>query len=259
MYSPPGWSAPNGEFAPMPQNFPPGYVPEGGAGALAGGVPWEQKGGSMMSKWWATVKAVNNETRPFFAAASQNEKGDAIFFAMVSGGVSGAFIGLLYMVIFTVVGAGMFMAFSGRHASGSSGMGSGAFAAGFTVGIAIVYAVVITASSAIGAAGRAFIWGGLHHVLLMLFGGIGERKSFMHTVRAAAYAEGAALPWIWIPVAGPFIAAFYGIRNTIVGYDETHKCGMGRAALVLFAPALCCCACMAFAMLLGGLPALFKP
>ncbi len=257
-YSPPGWTPPGGGFAPMPQNFPPGYVPDTGTAPLEGGVPWEQKGGSFLGKWWATLKACNGDTRPFFAAAAQNEKGDALFFAMVSGGVSGAFIGLLYMVIFGMLSLGFALGMPLGGKGGSAPI-SGAVAAGFSLGIGILYAIFITVGSAMGAAVRPFIWGGLHHVLLLMLGGVGERKTFMHTVRVAAYAEGASMPWIWIPIAGPFIAAFYGIKNLVVGYDETHRCGIGRALLVLFAPVLCCCGCQALMIAMGALPALMKP
>ena len=133
------------------------------------------------------------------------------------------------------------------------------FAAGFTVGFGIFYALIITVSSAVGAAGRAFIWGGIHHIVLLLFGGVGAQKSFMHTVRAAAYAEGSAMPWLWIPIAGPFIAAFYGIRNTVIGYDEAHHCGIGRAVIALFSPAICCCGCAGLMAAMGAIPALMGP
>ncbi len=244
----------------MPANLPPGYTPEGATGTLEGGIPWEQKGGSVASKWWATVNACNGQTRPFFAAAAQNEKGDAITFAMVSGAVSGACIGLLYVVIFGMISAGIMVGMPalGGGKGGSSAL-TGAMAAGFSFGIGIVYAVLITASASVGAAARPFIWGGLHHVLLMMLGGIGERKTFMHTVRVAAYAEGSAMPWIWIPIAGPFIAMFFGIKNIVVGYDETHRCGVGKATLVLFAPFLCCCACNLILVALGLLPMIMKP
>ncbi|MBK8251346.1 MAG: hypothetical protein IPK82_01590 [Polyangiaceae bacterium] len=255
--APGAWQTPNGGFAPMPQNFPPGYIPDAGTAPLEGGVPWEQKGGSFIAKWWETLKACNGQTRPFFAAAAQNEKGDALFFGMISGAISGAFIGLMYVLLFGVLSLGLALGMpSGK---GSSGAISGAFGAGLTMGIGIFYAVLITFSSAVGAAIRPLLWGGLHHLLLMMLGGIGERKTFMHTVRVAAYAEGASMPWIWIPIAGPFIAMFYGIRNLVVGYDETHKCGTGKATLVLFAPFICCCLCNLFIVLLGVSPALFKP
>lgn len=244
-------------FAPIPQNFPPGYVPDTGTPPLEGGVPWEQPGGSILGKWWATLKAVNSETRPFFAAAAQNEKGEAIFFAMISGGISGAFIGILYMLIFGLVGLGLALGMPAGKGAGP--FSSSAFAAGFSVGIGILYAFLITVGAAMGAAVRPFIWGGLHHLLLLLFRSVGETKSFMHTVRVAAYAEGASMPWIWIPIAGPFLALYYGVKGIVVGYDETHKCGVGKALLVLFAPVICCCGCQAFLILLGAIPALTKP
>lgn len=252
----PGYGPPPGAWAPMPAGMPPGYTPPDTTPPLQGGIPWEQKGGSIVGKWWATLKACNDQTRPFFSCAAQNESGDAITFAMVSGGVSGAFIGLLYVVIFTMISAGLMLGLPALGLKGSSGSmaGSSALAAGFTFGIGIFYALLITTMSAVGAAMRAFLWAGVHHVLLMMLGGIGPRKTFMHTVRVAAYSEGAAMPWIWIPVAGPFIAAFYGIKNIVVGYDETHRCGTGRAALVLFAPLICCCGCNLLLVMMGFLP-----
>lgn len=255
VYTPPGWGAPAG-FVPMPQNLPPGYTPDTGTAALAGGVPWEQKGGSFVAKWWATVKAVNNDTRPFFAAAGQNESGDAITFAMVSGAVSGAAIGLFYFLIFAAFSAGLMIALPGLGHGAKGSAGGAAMAAGFTFGMGIFYALMITVMSAMTAAVRPFLWGGLHHVLLSLFGGIGERKTFMHTVRVAAYAEGASMPWIWVPIAGPFIAIFFGIKDLVQGYDEVHRCGTGKALLVLFSPLICCCACNLLLALLGVIPAL---
>ena len=242
----------------MPANLPPGYVPEGATATLQGGIPWEQKGGGILSSWWATMKACNGETRPFFATAAQNEKGEAITFGMLSGAVSGAFMGLLYVMVFGMVSAGLMIGMPALG-GGKTSPGGTAIAAGLTFGLGLFYAAVITVGGAMKRAVRPFLWGGLHHVLLMMLGGIGERKSFMHTVRVVAYAEGSAMPWIWIPVAGPFIAMFFGVKNLVVGYDETHRCGIGKALLVLAAPFLCCCGCGVMVMLLGMVPAFLKP
>ncbi|MEZ4315211.1 MAG: hypothetical protein R3F14_44920 [Polyangiaceae bacterium] len=111
----------------MPQNFPPGYVPDTGTAPLEGGVPWEQSGGSFLRKWWETVKACNHQTRPFFAAAAQNEKGDALFFGMVSGAVQGAALGLLYVLMFGALSLGLAL---GMPAGGKGGPMAGAFGAG---------------------------------------------------------------------------------------------------------------------------------
>ena len=232
----------------MPANFPPGYTPETDTAALQGGIPWEQKGGNLLAKWWDTVKAANRQPRPFFAACAQNEKGDAIVFAMVSGLLGGALFGLLYIVIVLAVSAGLMMGFAPRgHGSAAPQM----FAAGITLGLGVFYAIMFTIGGAVIAVMRAFLWGGVHHLVLMLFGGTGQGRSFMHTVRALAYAEGAAIPWAVIPVVGPFIALFYAIRNVAIGYDEAHRSGVGRALIPIFSPAACCCCCMGVFTLLG--------
>ncbi|MFO0586139.1 MAG: hypothetical protein U0441_01305 [Polyangiaceae bacterium] len=247
-YSPPGWRAPNGQFAPMPANFPPGYTPETDTAALQGGIPWEQKSGSLLARWWDTVKAANSQPRPFFAACAQNEKGEAILFAMVSGLLGGALFGLFYIVIMIAVSAGLML---GLPHAGRGAHGAEMFAAGITVGLGVFYAITFTIFGAVAAVVRAFLWGGVHHLVLMLFGGVGQGRSFMHTVRALSYAEGAAIPWACIPIVGPFIALFYAIRNVAIGYDEAHRSGIGRALLAVFSPAMCCCCCMGFFALLG--------
>jgi hypothetical protein len=242
----------------MPANLPPGYTPEGYTATLEGGIPWEQQGGSLLGKWWATVKACNGQTRPFFACAAQNEKADAILFSVLSGALAGAALGLFYLLIFSAIGAGMFMGVSSLGPK-SSTPGANAVAAGVSIGAGILYAIMATVMYAVMAAIRPFLVGGLHHVLLLMFGGVGERKSFMHTVRVVAYAEGSAYPWIWIPIAGPFIVIYYVIKGLVLGYDETHRCGTGKALLVLFAPLLCCCACYAIMFALTAGTSLMKP
>lgn len=241
-YSPPGWSAPSGAFAPMPANLPPGYIPEGGTASLEGGViPWEQQGGSFLGKWWATVKLCNGQTRPFFAVAAQNEKADAITFSVLSGAITGAILGLLYIIIFSAVGAGVMLGAPVLGSSKSSTPGATAAIAGMSIGIGLIYAVMAVIMWAVMGAIRPFLAGGLHHVLLLLFGGVGERKTFMHTVRVAAYTEGSSTIWMWIPIAGPFIALYFMTKGFVQGYDETHRCGVGKALLVILAPAFCCC------------------
>lgn len=246
-----GWGAPPGHggagWPRGPEPTPPPGYPPAVTPALEGGVPWEQTTGSVFTRWWETVKAVNNDTRAFFSAAAQNESSGAITFAMMTGAMVGLAIGLLYLVIFTIFGAAIMAALSTLGARGSASpgasVGAGALAAGIGFGVGLIYAVIITAGATMGAAIRPFLWGGIHHVVLLMLGGVGERKTFMHTARVAAYTEGASLAWVLIPIAGPFLAAIFGVKNLLQGYDETHRCGIGKALLAVFAPFLCCCLC----------------
>jgi hypothetical protein len=229
--------------------MPPGYTPQTGASPLGGGVPWEGEGG-LFGRWWETVKAANGDSRPFFAAAAQNESGNAITFSMMAGGLGGAVMGLIYAIIFGIFGTAIMAIFSSVPARGVAGAG-GAMAAGMGI-LAIFYFFALAIGGVVGGAIGPFIGGGIHHLILMMLGGIGQGKTFMHTVRVAAYGYGAAQAWMLIPIPplAALVTAVFGIKNLAIGYDETHKCGTGKALLAIFAP-LICCICYAAMVALG--------
>jgi hypothetical protein len=222
--------------------MPPGHVPgTGGAAPLAEGIPWEGQDGSLFSRWWRTVKLVNFETRPFFAAAAQSNNGlHAATFNTMSGAIWGVALGFVYFVLFSVLGGvGMF-----------SGMGkSSAAAAGFGVGLGLFYWVLMAVSQAFYGFIGPWMGGGIHHVLLMIFKAVPPHREFQHTVRGFGYAVGATTPWMLIPVFGVFPAMFFGIKNLVQAYDEMHQCGVGKVVLALLSPVLCCCIC--YAVMIG--------
>ena len=231
-----------GGFAaqPPPPGMPPGHVPStSGTAPLPEGVPWETQRGGLFSRWWATVKAGNSDTRALFAAAVQYSSGGvpACTFNMMSGAIAGFVFGLIYLVLFTVLGAaGLFDDIFGRA-------GLGAASAGFGVGIGLLYLVMITVGQAMGGFINPWIIGGIHHLVLMLFGG--TTRSFDHTVRAFGYAMGAATAWGLIPLFGAFPMMVYALKNVAQAYDETHQCGVGKAVLAMLLPLIVCCACYA--------------
>lgn len=221
--------------------MPPGHVPDGGGGGaapLAEGVPWEAQHGGWFGKWWATVRTVNFETRPFFASAAHSTGGGlpAATFNMVSGAVFGFAIGLVYFMF--GVAFGMFGLFAGAS-SGSKG--AGAAMAGVGIGIGIVYLLVMTVGQAFAGFINPWIGGGIHHLLLMLFKG--ANRGYEHSVRVFGYSMGAAQPWALIPVLGVFPMMVFSFKNLVQGYDETHQCGVGRVLIALLSPLICCCLC----------------
>lgn len=236
-----GWGQPPGGFGapPPPPGMPPGYTPPtGGSAPMASGVPWESGEGGYLGRWWATVKAVNFETRPFFAAAAQSTAGGlpAATFNMVSGALFGFCIGLLYLLMFAIFGmAGMFAGVTGGSSS------AGAAAAGIGIGMGIVYLIIMTVGQAFSGFINPWVGGGIHHLLLMLFKG--ANKTYDHTVRGFGYSMGAATPWMLIPVLGIFPMMVFSFKNLVQGYDEIHQCGVGKVLLALFSPVLCCCLC----------------
>jgi hypothetical protein len=219
--------------------MPPGFVPSAtGTAPLSDGLPWESGQGGLFSRWWATVKVASSDTRPFFAASVQYTSGGvpACTFNMMSGAISGFVFGLVYLVLFTVIGAaGLFAGAFGP----SSGLG--AASAGFGFGIGLVYLVMVTVGQAMGGFINPWIVGGLHHLMLMLFGGV--QRNYEHTVRGFGYSMGAAMAWGLIPVLGVFPMMVFAWKNIVQAYDETHQCGVGKAVLAMLTPALVCCLC----------------
>jgi hypothetical protein len=232
-----------GGFAaqPPPPGMPPGHVPStSGTAPLTEGLPWESRQGGLFSRWWATVKVANFETRPFFAAAVQYNSGGvpACTFNMMSGAISGFVFGLIYLVLFTVLGAaGVLSSLRGP----APGLASAS--AGFGVGIGLFYLVVMTVGQAMGGFINPWIVGGIHHLVLMLFGG--AHRNYEHTVRGFGYAMGAAMAWGLIPALGVFPMLVFSWKNIVQAYDEIHQCGVGKAVLAMLAPVLVCCGCYA--------------
>jgi hypothetical protein len=121
---------------------------------------------------------------------------------------------------------------------GSSGAGASTAVFGLMsmmgFGIALFYPVMLV----LGALISPWIYGGIHHLTLALFGGV--TKSYTHTVRVVGYSH-AAYFWCVIPIIGPFAALILTVISLVVGLDETHKCGVGKAlGAVLLIPGICC-------------------
>jgi hypothetical protein len=110
--------------------------------------------------------------------------------------------------------------------------------------VALIYPIQFMISGFIG----PWISGGVHHLCLMLLKG--TSKGYMNTVRVSAYTHGAMF-WLFVPIVGPLIAAIFSIIAVIVGLDETHKCGTGKAAAAVFLPLVlfCGCCCLFYAMI----------
>jgi hypothetical protein len=90
-----------------------------------------------------------------------------------------------------------------------------------------------------------YVGAGILHLLLMLFRG--AKRPFDATLTAVAYANGLNL-LLAVPGCGGLLAAVWGIVVLIVGLGEIQRCGSGKAAAAVLAPAalacVCCCAAL---------------
>jgi hypothetical protein len=248
---PPGFGQPPGGYGPPP-GMPPGWQPN--HQALDGGIPWESSAGNILGRWWSTLGAIL-KGRPFFAAAATSDDAmSAVTFHAMTFAMFGALVGLVYFVIFSLIGT----AFLAVLAPLTKGLG-GMFAGGAVMaGAAFWFAAIVCG----GVGGFVLPWltGGIHHVVLALLGGVPPDRSYSHTVRAHAYANGGATVFAVIPYLGALVSFGLGIKNHLEAYDEMHHCGGGRALAAYVAPVVCsCCGCVGGLGLFGSVASALSP
>lgn len=212
--------------------YPPGYTPPTGGGVVA----WEDPSQGFFGRWWGTVKEVCFNSRQHFAAAANSDNPwPAITFAMTTAGLIGLVLGVCIAI--------MYIAFGGLAMLGSMGSsagGAGAAVAGMMAGVGIFAAIIYPIIFVIEALITPWIGGGVHHLILMLMKG--TTKSYSHSVRVSGYAW-AGFFWLVIPCIGGFATLIFFIIALVVGLDETHKCGVGKALVAVIAPPFVCFCC----------------
>lgn len=234
------WDRREGDgFAPAPQGYPPGYEPPQG-----GVVAWEDTSLGLFGRWWGTCRDMLFDCRKFQAASAQSEDPwPAVTFSAMSLAIAGVVQGVLIGLFYGVVG--------GLGALGVSRSGASVKVAGIMVAVGVGIAVIAPVMGFV--AGFVFPWvaGGLHHLTLQIIGA--GTKPYGSTVRVAGYASAAQL-FGCVPGVGPLAALALGVIAMTLGFDETHKCGMGKAAaaaaLPVFLLLVCGCGCY-FAMIAG--------
>ena len=228
--------------------MPPGYRPDGGAMPLAGGVPWESPHGGLFGRWWETITAANFKGRELFSAVGQNDDAmSACLFSMTTGAVMGALIGLLYLLLLALWSTAMLAIL------GSVGIGKvGGAVAGMGIGLGLLFWIGAVIFYAVAGFISPWVVGGLHHLVLMMVGGVGQGKEYSHSVRVNAYAGAASLLFVPIPFLGGLVALVFNIINHVTGYDQVHRCGGGKAFLAWVSPVfICCCCYLALFMMLA--------
>lgn len=207
--------------------------------ASGGVVAWEDKGLGLFARWWGTFKEVCFNSKSFHIAASKSDDPwPAVTFAVTSGAITGVglglFIGLIYVAI-GGIGALTAASSAGRHGAGPAAAVFGMLAA-MGVGMIIVLPLFYMLMELVS----PWIVGGLHHLALVMVGG--ATKPYNSTVRVVGYSAGAeALNCI--PIAGGMLAFGLRLVSKVIGFDETHHCGSGKAIFAAVFPYLLFCLC----------------
>ncbi|MBM4359562.1 MAG: hypothetical protein FJ096_15770 [Deltaproteobacteria bacterium] len=229
--------------------MPPGWAPRNDV--LDGGVPWESTNLGLFSRWVQTLTATF-KGRPFFATVAQSDDAmSAVTFHTMTFTMMGfVFGGLLFLVTFLFG-----VAFLGPALP--SGLGTSLAGGASFAGVMMWFGITLVMATT-GFIGP-WVVGGMHHLVLALTGAVPPDRSYSHTVRAHAYADGGAFVFNAIPYLGSLIVFVLSLKNHLDAYESVHHCGAGKALLAFFSPVLICgcCGCFGGGALLSGLSALF--
>lgn len=199
----------------------------GAFGAGTGSIPWERRAElGTMTAFARTVKVVLLSPHEALAPpASPVGVGAPLTFALL-----GQTLGTIFTVFWQVA---MSLVMS------RGGMGVGLPELGVIGGLGVL-------SGPILALYWVFVWGGVVHLLLMMFGG--ARGGFTATARVQGYASAAALLNA-VPMVGGMIGVVWSVVIQIVGLASAHEAGYGKSAAAVLAPLVLCC--MAAAAMVG--------
>lgn len=247
-YGPPGgYGSPpgGGGFAPSPAGYPPGYSPQTAVGSVA----WEDASKGIIGGGWETFKEACFNPRSFFAGVAQSDNPwPAITFGMGINGLAGFLYGVFVSIIYLVIGGVMASALgAGGRGFGSSSSSSGPGVMLAVMGAMGVFAIVLyPVMFALSALISPWISGGFYHLMLMLFRG--ATKPYTSTVRVMGYSNAGTM-WMVIPGIGSLVSLGFHLVLTVIGLDETHKCGVGKAVAAVLVPVVLLCGCCCFGYL----------
>lgn len=198
--------------------------------SVAGGWPnWEEaESVGWFKAWWeTTVGALFSPIQSFSQMRGTGGYGKPLLYAAACAALGGIVMGLTQGVLTMVTSA----------AGGADAVAPGAS----LCAIPLVVATTVV-SSAIFTVLGVFVWGGILHLFLMLFGG--ANNGFEATARAVAYSVGAINTLYVVPLLGILVAFIWGPIVYVIAIKEAHKTDYLRAALAVFLPWVLCCGAM---------------
>ena len=219
---------------PSPWQSPrtaPGSM-DGGPESPGDGIPWEAQ--QSAQSMFETIKAVLLDSQNAFARADKNVGIGPSFIYVLILGIAGGLINQLW----GLATSGLIGNLAGMEGmEGLSALAGSSVAGFFLVPVAVVIGV--------------FIWAGLVHVSLMIFGG--ANSGFESTFRAIAYAQGSTAVLQLVPFIGQLIAFIWSIVVEIMAIKELHTTTTGKSAGAVLLPIfVCCCAIIALVSFMGA-------
>jgi hypothetical protein len=232
----PGWGGP-----PPPGGGWGGPPPPPGPGELP--TPFaERKRLGFFAAFFETWKLVATQPQQFFARVRIDQTGSAILFGVIASTVGN-------------LASSIYAYFSGQQAFVAmqqlmEGLPAGqrevirAYAEATTGGAILAQVVLSPLLTVI----FIYLGAGVLHLLLLLFRG--ANRGFDATLTTVAHASGLLL-LLAVPGCGGLLAGIWALMSTIIGLGAIQRCGAGKAAIAVLAPAILACACACGALGIG--------
>ncbi len=186
------------------------------------GLPWEhrQERGFFNAFIETLTMVLTRPAEAFSVMKREGGLGEPLIYALI-GGCLGGIVSALFSLGFQSIGL---FADKNNSLAAMTGMGIG-----FGMIILVPLFIVIV----------LFIWSGLAHLCLMIFGG--ANQSFETTFRVFAFTQGSAGPLQIIPLCGGLISGIWAIVCNCTGLVRAQETDTGRAVLAVFSPLIVCC------------------
>jgi hypothetical protein len=222
-----------GAAAPVLPPVQPGATPTSTTVAGRTGLPWEhrQERGFFNAFIETLTMVLTRPAEAFSVMKREGGLGEPLIYALI-GGCLGGVVSALFSLGFQSIGL---FADKNNSLAAMTGMGIG-----FGTIILVPLFIVIV----------LFIWSGLAHLCLMIFGG--ANQSFETTFRVFAFTQGSAGPLQIIPLCGGLISGIWAIVCNCTGLARAQETDTGRALLAVLSPLIVCCGGLLIAFMFLG-------
>ncbi len=229
----------------MSEPVQPPPPPSGGA-AVGSLIPWEDRERlGFLTAFVENVRLfVTSPTEGFERARRRGDLTSPLAFAVLISW-AGAIVRALWQFAF----GWTFLPFLSHLGEGSGAL----HFAGTTFGL-VVQMIVAPIFALIG----LFLFGGILHLALLLFGGLGESTTgFEGTIRAVSYGSVAQLASL-VPFVGGMLGVVWSLVLATIGLATMHRTTQGKALAAVLVPAALCCVCIVLVgfFVIGSLAAL---
>jgi hypothetical protein len=222
-----------GAAAPAAPPVQPGATATSATVAARTGLPWEhrQERGFFNAFIETLTIVLTRPAEAFSVMKREGGLGEPLIYALI-GGCVGGIVSFLFQLGFQSIGL-----FTDKNngLAAMTGMGIG-------LGSIILVPLMIVIF--------LFIWSGLAHLCLMIFGG--ANQPFETTFRVFAFTQGSAGPLQIIPLCGGVISGIWAIVCNCIGLARAQETDTGRALLAVLSPLIICCGGLFIAFMFLG-------